>query len=279
MSAKWVRGCKSLVHAASPEERFQLFFLSCTAPGVQLWFYLPLCMCATYRRLLPGLSQSTWSPRRWEGIKGAWACPGRRGQRLWLTVAHCPPSGRGQRWQPGPHQPTPAGAALVPTVEATGTWGQRLQWWLLSLHGTEQCCFTSVAAWAFSVRIPLRSSSRPFSGCLLAGNTRPFSGSALQTPCSASSPHRTGRHLSLPGACKAVAQTTCIDLTVSCLPQKGATLSSKPLKPPFLFQLIPLPLVRELPWVWEPPLLPRGIGPIDCHFSFSFFGPTWLPED
>ena len=278
MSAKWVRGCKSLVHAASPEERFQLF-LSCTAPGVQLWFYLPLCVCATYRCLLPGLSQSTWSPRRWEGIKGVWACPGRRGQRQWLTVAHCPPSGRGQRWQPGPHQPTPAGAALVPTVEATGMWGQRS-------NGDSSLCMALNSAalllWQPGlslVRIPLWSSSRPFSGCLLAGNTSPFSGSALQTPCSASSPHRTGRHLSLPGACKAVAQTTCIDLTVSCLPQKGATLSSKPLKPPFLFQLIPLPLVRELPWVWEPPLLPRGIGPIHCHFSSSFFGPTWLPED
>lgn len=41
MSTKLVRGSKSFVHAASLEERFQIFFLSCTAPGVQLWFYLP----------------------------------------------------------------------------------------------------------------------------------------------------------------------------------------------------------------------------------------------
>ena len=64
MSTKLVRGTKSFVHAASLEERFQIFFLSCTAPGVQLWFYLP-SSCA-----LPIGVSSQGYPRAHEALAG-----------------------------------------------------------------------------------------------------------------------------------------------------------------------------------------------------------------
>ena len=197
MSTKLVRGSKSFVLAASLEERFQIFFLSCTAPGVQLWFYLPIFMCTTYRRLLPGLSQSSWSPRRWEGIKGAWALPGRSRQRQWLTVAHLP-----SKWE-GPEvatRATPAHSSRCPPsahsasnqhvgTEATAVTPLSACHWTILLHFRGSPGF-------FREHSQLRCSSCRFSGSLLAGNTSPLSGSALQTPCSASSPRHTGRHVS-----------------------------------------------------------------------------------
>ena len=68
------RGCS----LRSCEERFQLFFFTCTAPGTQLWFQPHLCMWATHRGLLPRLPWSTWF------------CPGKE-----VAQRQCSGQGRG----------------------------------------------------------------------------------------------------------------------------------------------------------------------------------------
>ena len=60
----------------SCKERFQLYFLSCTSPGAQLWFQPHLCMWATHTGLLLRLPWSTQvcpsveEAQRWHSDQG-----------------------------------------------------------------------------------------------------------------------------------------------------------------------------------------------------------------
>ena len=67
--------CNSMVHAA--RRRFQLFFLSHTAPGAQLWFHPPLCMCSSHQSLFHRLLEHG-SPSGERGLRWRSGCPGGR---------------------------------------------------------------------------------------------------------------------------------------------------------------------------------------------------------
>ena len=68
----------SIRDLCSCKERFQLFFLSFTAPGAQLWFQPHLCMGATHRHLLPKLP---WSTRFHPSEERVWRQHGGWGHR------------------------------------------------------------------------------------------------------------------------------------------------------------------------------------------------------
>ena len=64
-------------------------------------------------------------------------------------------------------------------------------------------------------------------------------------------PLHTGRHPSQAETCRTVAQTICVGLTLSCLPQSGCWAPLQAPKAPLLSQLIS-PSVRGLPQMREP---------------------------
>ena len=63
-------------------ERFLIVFLSCPVPGVQLWFYLHICVWSTHRSLALRLP---WS---------SWVCPSEERAQRWYDCLDCgSPSG------------------------------------------------------------------------------------------------------------------------------------------------------------------------------------------
>ena len=164
--------------------------------------------------------------------------------------------------------------SLVPMEAGASTWAERLQWWLHPLHVTEQWHFASMAVWASSMSIP---SCRAPHSCPL--RLSPHS-KQQSLPCICSpnpmfqhpTPVHNGGHLSQAGACRAVAQTICVGLTLSCLPQAGCCALLRAPKAPLLSQLISPP-VRGLPWMQESLLSfrsPPGVQVL-TRFLSSFF--------
>ena len=111
------------------------------------------------------------------------------------------------------------------------------------------------------------------SGCLLADNSSPLPGSALQTPCSStqppSAPADTRLRLDMQGC-----GTDHLCRSHSVLPATDGLLHSPLIAPetPLLSQLISLP-VRGLPQVWEPLVSfssPLGVQVLSCFLSSSF---------
>ena len=153
--------------------------------------------------------------------------------------------GQKQRW-PGAHKPPWQEPSLQPVEEEASVWGVRLQWQPCSLHITQQQQFASMAWQTFSMSIP---------GC----GTPQSIHSSQHPECAPEC-----RHPSQTGARRAVAQTICVGLKLSCLPQAGCCILlwvSLLLLLFFFFfwasllsQLIFL-LIRGLPHVRDPPLI------------------------
>ena len=113
--------------------------------------------------------------------------------------------GQKQRW-PGAHKPPWQEPSLQPVEEEASVWGVRLQWQPCSLHITQQQQFASMAWQTFSMSI--------------AGCGTPQSIHSSQHPeCAPEC-----RHPSQTGARWAVAQTICVGLKLSCLPQAGCCI-------------------------------------------------------
>ena len=109
-----------------------------------------------------------------------------------------------------------------------------------------------------------------------------FSNPTFQYPA----PVCTGRHLSQAGACRAVAWTIYVGLTLSYLPQTGCRALLRAPEAPLLSQLTSLLVRRASPDARTSPYLQfsnRGAGPVLLPLLFlfpsSFFCPTQLHGD
>ena len=144
-------GCKSMVH--SLKERFQLFSLSCTTPGAQLWLQPHLFVSSSHQYLLqgwPGAHSLTQVRRCISGDgPGDWVPWGSQesGRLWWVGYASL------LRWV----------LLLIPMEPGTSMCG-RLPWWPCPWCVTQQCHCGSMVAWA-STNIPACGApySHPFS--------------------------------------------------------------------------------------------------------------------
>ena len=155
-------------------EKFQLFFLSCMAPGAQLWFQPHLCMWATHRGLLPRLPWSTQ------------VCPSEEGAQRWQQLGswECLP-----QWGHGAEEKAAASRLWEPCLFPR---------WQGPVRGEGGCnggpapctSFNNGASFLWHSEFPpqefpVADFLTPVpSGCLLTANNSPLPGSVLQTPCS-----------------------------------------------------------------------------------------------
>ena len=128
------------------EERFQLFFFSCMAPGARLWFQPHLCVWTTHRYLLPRLPQSTQPTL---ARRGELASRARENLRQW---------GWGSEEEAAAARvaraPALMGAFSSAQEAGAGAWEKKLQWQPHPSCITQQRHFTFMAVPVSSTRIP-----------------------------------------------------------------------------------------------------------------------------
>ena len=129
-------------------------------------------------------------------------------------------------------------------MEAGASWWRRgLQWRPYPLCATQQWRLASMVAWAFLQTFPVVERLTPIpSGCLFTANS--WSPPSVHSPNPTfqhPAPLLTRRHATQAGVSRAVAQTICLSLTLSCFPETCCYIPLWSPEVSFLSQLISPP--------------------------------------
>ena len=112
---------------------------------------------------------------------------------------------------------------LVPAEVGVSTWGRGLHWLPRPLHTPQQWHPASVVAWASSTSFPSCGAPYfcPFRQSLHSQHLSPLWVCSPNATCQHPAPLCTRRCPTQAGVSRAVAQTICVGLTLSRLPQTG----------------------------------------------------------